>query len=95
MSEKGTEPDIEPRRVNVAEVPKADIPPRAGGAPIDLFGRLPVEVLFVCLFVRVGGVHYAIAMLGWSVERVELHRAGRAVDDGVASTCGHQDRPQA
>jgi len=25
MSERGTEPDIEPRRVDVAEVPKADI----------------------------------------------------------------------
>jgi hypothetical protein len=25
MSEKGTEPDIAPRRVNVAEVPEADL----------------------------------------------------------------------
>jgi hypothetical protein len=26
MSEEGSEPDIKPRRFNVAEVPKADIP---------------------------------------------------------------------
>jgi vacuolar iron transporter family protein len=41
----------------------------------SLFGRLPVEVLFVCLCVRLGGVHHAITMVGRSVERVELHRA--------------------
>ena len=40
-----------------------------------LFGRLPVEMLFVCLCVRLGGVHYAIAMVRRSIERVELHRA--------------------
>ena len=40
-----------------------------------LFGRLPVEVLFVCLCVRLGGMHHAIAMVRRSVERVELHRA--------------------
>jgi hypothetical protein len=40
-----------------------------------LFGRLPVEVLFVCLCVRFGGVHYAIAMVRRSIKRVELHRA--------------------
>jgi hypothetical protein len=34
MSEKGTEPDIELRCVNVAEVPKADIP----RGPLNSFG---------------------------------------------------------
>ena len=49
-------------------------------------------MLFVCLCVRFGGVHYAIAMVRWSVERVELHRASQAIDDVVASTGGYQDR---
>ena len=41
----------------------------------SLFSRLPIEVLFVCLCVRLGGVNYAIAMVRGSIERVELHRA--------------------
>ena len=41
----------------------------------SLFSRLPIEVLFVCLCVRLGGVNYAIAMVRRSVERVKLHRA--------------------
>ena len=40
-----------------------------------LFGRLPVEMLFVCLCICLGGVHYAIAMVRWSIKRIELHRA--------------------
>ena len=46
---------------------------RFSGRP--LFGRLPVEMLFVCLCGRLGGMHYAITMVRRSVERVELHRA--------------------
>ena len=45
-----------------------------------LFGRLPVEVLFVCLCVRLGGVHYAIAMV----------RAMCAIDAlGMSAMLGH------
>jgi len=40
-----------------------------------LFGRLPVEVLLVRLNVRLGGVHYTIAMVRRSIERVEFHGA--------------------
>jgi hypothetical protein len=40
-----------------------------------LFGRLPVEVLFVRLCVCLGGMHYAVAMVRRSIERVELHWA--------------------
>jgi hypothetical protein len=35
MSERGTEPDIEPHCVNVAEVPTADIGPTVRGTRID------------------------------------------------------------
>ena len=36
-------------------------------------------------------MHYAIATVRRSVKRIELHRAGRAVDDVVASAGGHKD----
>ena len=36
----------------------------------SLFGRLPGEVLFVCLCVRFGGVDYPVAMVRRSIKRV-------------------------
>ena len=48
-------------------------------------------MLFVFLCIRFGGMHYAIAMVRRSVKRIELHRAGRAVDDVVTSAGGHKD----
>ena len=40
MSEKGYEPDIEPRRVNVSDVPQADIF-GSDGAHLERAGHLP------------------------------------------------------
>ena len=90
MSEKSSEPDIRPRRFNVAEVPEAVIAPTgqwrsphpdALGATAErlhqsrwLFGRLSVEVLGIGLCVSLAGVHYAISMVWRGIERVELHR---------------------
>jgi hypothetical protein len=41
----------------------------------ELFCRLSVEVLFVCLCLLLGGMHYAIAVVRRSIKRVELHLA--------------------
>jgi hypothetical protein len=57
-----------------------------------LLGRLAVEVLFVHLCVCFRSVHYGIAMVRRSIERVKLHQTQVAVDDVVVSAGWHQDR---
>jgi hypothetical protein len=48
-----------------------------------LFGRPALEVLIVGLGIAACMVHYAVPMIGWSVQRIKLHGGFAGIDNVV------------